>query len=466
MFERLKRALGSEDKRDSTVPPDVDFVVEGEGSCPHAGLYAARRDDIRFTPEADALDELFTRFGLDQILHHLVEADEIRPYHEFMLASQLRLTELLAPRLFKLLDLAKSRLHFTDPVDLYVASNGQINAFALHRLSEGSPHAISLASETVRAMNDDELCFVFGHELGHLKYEHYRPKMVGQILSLKRAQDAQRSNQEVAPRLLERRMERWGRLAEITADRVGLHACGGKLDAAVSAFFRMSSGLGPEHLCYDISGFLSQLEQLQKMARPEVLARFSHPVTPVRARALQRWHDHRGGGGSGKPAAALSREVDAEIASLTQLMEYEASSEMGIQARELLVAAGLLAAHSDGHASEEEENVMVQLLLQVTGDPEAHIGKLRTLEHAREVLAKSAAWLRENAGQERFALFGQIAHVVAVDGRVSAKEGAFMMDLARLLAIPERAAREMIHEILSNYVQSKTGAAGLISRLD
>jgi uncharacterized tellurite resistance protein B-like protein len=417
----------------------------------------------RFGVEAAAMRELLERFGLDQILNHLDASDDVRPFHEFFLAQQLRLTELLAPRLFVLLRETQKLLGFDEAVDLYVTSGAEVNAGALHRLDDDLPHVISLSSETIRSMNDDELRFVFGHELGHLIFNHYRPKTAGQILAYKRASQAQESGRSLRPSQLERRLDRWNRLAEISADRVGLMACGGKLEVAVSVFFRMASGLGPEHLCYDISAFLGQLARLKEMTRPDVMARFSHPVTPVRARAVQIWHALLNNTGDGATAEAVA--VDGEIEQLLGLMEYELSTDLGKNARDFLIGAGLLAAHADGTASQEEENVIIELLLHVTGDPEMHLNRVKTLDDAKKLVTQSAKWLVENSGQERFALFGQIAHIVAIDGRISSAERRCMDDLAALLHIPPKSASEIIHEVLSAYVQTKAAGSGLLSRL-
>jgi hypothetical protein len=420
----------------------------------------------RFRAEAAAMKELLERFGLDQILHHLDESDEVRPYHEFFLAQQLRLTELLAPRLFALLRETQELLGFGEAIDLYVASSPQINAAALHRLDEDGPHVISLTSETVRGMDDDELRFVLGHEMGHLIFNHYRPKTAGQILAYKRASQAQEEGRAARPSQLERRLDRWNRLAEISADRVGLTACHGKLNVAVAVFFRMASGLGPEHLRYDISAFLGQLARLREMSRPDVMARFSHPVTPVRARAVQLWHALRDGPGDALcHPSGDARAVDDEIEQLLGLMEFELSTDLGRQARDFLIGAGLLAAHADGKASHDEENVIIELLLSVTGDPEMHLNRVKSLDDAHRLVAQSAQWLVANSGQERFALFGQIVHVVAIDGRISAAERQCVEGLAAQLHIPERSAREIIHEVLSAYVQTKSAGSGLLSRL-
>ncbi len=446
-----------------TQPTAAAGLAEGFGPAPFDSPLEQRPSSLdpkcRFPAEAAAMQELLERFGLDQILHHLDESDEVRPYHEFFLAQQLRLTELLAPRLFALLGETQELLGFAEPVDLYVASSPTINAAALHRLEDDAPHVISLTSETVRGMNDDELRFVLGHEMGHLIFNHYRPKTAGQILAYKRASQAQEEGRTPPrPSQLERRLDRWNRLAEISADRVGLMACRGKLDVAVAVFFRMASGLGPEHLRYDISAFLGQLARLREMSRPDVMARFSHPVTPVRARAVQVWHTLLNGSGD-------ARAADAEIEQLLGLMEFELSTDLGKHARDFLVGAGLLAPHADGTASQDEENVVIELLLHVTGDPELHLNRVRSVEEAKRLVSQSATWLVANSGQERFALFGQIVHVVAIDGRITPAERQCMDELAAALHIPDRSAREIIHDVLSNYVQTKATGSGLLSRL-
>jgi hypothetical protein len=145
--------------------------------------------------------------------------------------------------------------------------------------------------------------------------------------------DGSEQTRQQIPPLLHRPLDSWSRLSELTADRFGFLATGEALPVAVSSFFKMASGLGPEHLNFDLAAFLAQLEQLQKLERREVLAHFSHPVTPVRARALQLF---AAAGGSQASPQRLA-EVDHEVKGNASLMEFEASTESGAQAREFLV---------------------------------------------------------------------------------------------------------------------------------
>jgi len=252
------------------------------------------------------------------------------------------------------------------------------------------------------------------------------------------------------PSLLRARLSTWARLGELSADRVGFAAVEGGLDAAVSTFFKLASGLGPEHLRFDIAAFLKQLEGLQKMKRREVMAAFSHPVTPVRVRALQLYGD-----AGGVDASAVDLEsVDTAVGELARLLEYEVTKPLGVQALELLLSGGLLAAHADGtDIDDTQRDVLIELILPLSSDPETQFRRVETQEQAHSMLEGAAEWLRENSGEERYDLFRQLAHVVTVDGRLHPGEMELMQHIAELLEIPEKAATEMCYEVLSTYLQ-------------
>ncbi len=448
----------------------ADSTVSGMGAAGGAGVAtrmpttgesvaapSGRLDPIRFAPEKRLLDELFERFGLEDLVTHIFDAGELVPIHHGLLAQQVRLTPLIAPRLFALLDRVRERLAFGETIDLYVFPSDKINALAMHRLEASAPHAVCLASAAIREMTDDELCFVLGHEIGHLHYRHARVLAVQHSLA-----NQEEPGSEVTParskipQLLERRLDTWSRQAELSVDRAGFLAAGESVSTAVACFYKMASGLGPDHLRFDLQAFLAHLERLEQMPRKEVMAQFSHPVTPVRARALQLF----AGAPTGDRRALEG--IDEEVSRLTGLMEFEASTDLDIHARQFLLSAGLLAAQTDGSISEEEKNAIVQLLLQVTGDPEGKLASVESVSQAERMLEEACAWLSANSGQERFALFGQIVHIVALDGSIAPSERTFVMNLAARLGIPERAAREVVHQVLARYVRSKneTGKFG------
>lgn len=442
-------------------------------------------DSIRFEPEKTLVEELFERFSLEAIVLNYEQSGEGEPAREMVLSTQLRLTPLLAPRLCRLFDEVKARLQFHEPVELFVQSNSDINGFSLHSLAADKPHIVSLTSGMIERMNDAELRFVLGHELGHLHFRHHRPRLVYAALATEEEEDLPAR----IPPLLQRRMETWERLAELSADRAGFVAIEGQLEPVVSAFFKLTSGLGPEHLNFDIEAFLHQLGDLMQLKRREVLAQFSHPATPVRVRALQLYGEAGGGilppaapeteaearpepkrrrkglpleghigeaNGNTRAPAAPRSAVDTQVAELAQLMDFEVTEVLDINARDFLVSAGMLAVHAgDGEMSRQEHELLVQFLLPLTADPEALFMRVGTEEAAEKLLKQTAVWLRTNAGEERFVLYRQVAHLVAVDGVLDPEEKAFMLKLAKLLDIPAKAATRLVYEVLADYLQSR-----------
>ncbi len=190
---------------------------------------------IRFSPERELIGLLFERFGLQAVLDHYLASGKAVPHDALLLGTQLRLTPLLAPRLIALLDEVTERLGFTEPVHLFVQPSSEINAFSLHALGD-RPHAVSLNSGLVERMDDDELRFVLGHEVGHLAWRHHH----GRLIPLALGEDEDGDSR--VPPLLARRLESWDRLAELSADRAGFLATGEDLAHVVPAF---SSSISP-----------------------------------------------------------------------------------------------------------------------------------------------------------------------------------------------------------------------------
>lgn len=400
---------------------------------------------IRFGPERDLIDLLFERFGLEDILAHYDASGEVQPYYEVILASQLRLTRLLAPRLIDLLEEVCATLGFEQAVELFVQPSPEINAFSLHG-QKGQPHVVSLNSGLIERMDDDEIRFVLGHEIGHLAYAHYRARLVPAALG----EDEDGATR--IPPLLGRRLETWDRQAELSADRAGFAAAAGTIEPVVSAFFKMSSGLGPEHLRFDVGAFLKQLDELQNLERRQVLSTFSHPATPVRVRALQLFAE---AGGADATSEALSA-LDGEVATLARLMDLEVTEPIEVHSRDFLVAGGLLVPQAGGaDLNREQADLLLHLLLPLSADPEEALARCGSRELAKQRLDAAIAWLHENAGAERFDLFAQLAHVVTADGVLSESDRTEMLAIAEGLAIGQKQADEILYGALGSYLQTQ-----------
>ena len=125
---------------------------------------------------------------------------------------------------------------------------------------------LGISSSLVNNLDEPELAFVFGHELGHVIYGH---------LGTVHVQD------ENADFLTMRKM----RAREISADRVGF-ICAESVHSSVSAMIKLVSGVDEKHLLFDVSSYLDQCQTLRDIPASHVDFLSTHPPMPVRARAL------------------------------------------------------------------------------------------------------------------------------------------------------------------------------------
>lgn len=177
--------------------------------------------------------------------------------------SDLEISESLTPDLERCLRRAYQSLKLpASAVQAFVYASPEIQAQCL--ATTESECVVRFSSSMVELLDDLEISFVAGHELGHFLLDH---------------QGAIRSTN---PDSLEYFMH--VRYQEISADRVGLIACG-SLDKAVRSLMKISSGLSEKHLRFDVTAFLDQLRHVQAGDHVGGVTA-THPSVLVRARAL------------------------------------------------------------------------------------------------------------------------------------------------------------------------------------
>jgi Zn-dependent protease with chaperone function len=164
--------------------------------------------------------------------------------------------------------LACSRLGLNPP-RIHVLQDPYLNAFAM---GFSKPFSVILHSAVLDSMDDGELSFIIGHELGHIKSGHTTWLSIISPLGT------------TIPgfRLI---FGVWQRKAEYTSDRAGLIVCQ-DLDTAIRAILKVSLGpSAPEHV--NLSEFLKQSGVIHssQMARiGELLG--THPYITNRIKAL------------------------------------------------------------------------------------------------------------------------------------------------------------------------------------
>ena len=128
---------------------------------------------------------------------------------------------------------------------------------------------IQISSSLANILNEDELVFIFGHELAHHIFQHWK--------SFDNTSGLERSIQQ--------------RAQEISVDRVGLYCCN-SLKTAMTAIIKTISGLDENHLQFNVGQFVSQLSYAGKSGFYEDIES-SHPSFLFRAKALLLFFDQQ-----------------------------------------------------------------------------------------------------------------------------------------------------------------------------
>jgi Zn-dependent protease with chaperone function len=246
--------------------------------------------------------------GFDTVLKALASLINEPAVRLAYLGSSVRVDDHNFPRLQRMLAEVGTVLDAPELPEMYVVADPTLNASTIGM----NKPIITLHSALVDLLDDDELRFVIGHELGHALSGHAVYKsLLRRLLVLTGAVPLGGAGLRVIVAAL---ME-WSRKAELSADRAGLLATQDP-QAAFRVHMKLASGGRLEDL--DTTAFFAQGQEYdesgtmrESLLRLLLVETRTHPFAVVRARELRRWVD------SGAYTAILAgsyprREDDAD----------------------------------------------------------------------------------------------------------------------------------------------------------
>ncbi len=155
-------------------------------------------------------------------------------HHQELMRHAQAVTPATLPGLAAIITESSKRLQ-VEPVDVFVLHSSQLNAYTFGLTS---PKAVVVYDSLLRTMDRDEIQFVVGHELGHVKLGHtWLNSLAGGMAGIPASISA--------ALILTLALRWWNRACEFSADRAGLLACG-KPQKAVSALVKLE--IGPRQL--------------------------------------------------------------------------------------------------------------------------------------------------------------------------------------------------------------------------
>ena len=187
-----------------------------------------------------ALSALKNTAGLPKLIEFVNKNSIDRIIKVTHTGSYLLSNETQYPRIYRLFEEACEILDMPVKPKLYISQGYSINAYA----TCSSYPIITLYTGTIDKLTDEELSFIIGHELGHIKSEHLLYKDVADKMSIisRIITDATFGFGGILSLSLEVALLYWSRMAEYSCDRAGLLVCQ-DFNAAASVIIKMAGGI-------------------------------------------------------------------------------------------------------------------------------------------------------------------------------------------------------------------------------
>ena len=290
--------------------------------------------------------------GFDLVVRKLSGLLNERMVKMMLLGSAVRVSERQFPRVHRLYTDVVTTLDAPEPPELFVSASPILNAVTI---GIDRPKIV-LNSALIDLLDEEELRYVLGHELGHALSGHalYRTllayvMMIGQSISAIPFGG-------VGLYVVRLALTEWARTSELSGDRAGLLATQ-DVQVAVRVQMKLASGGHLDQL--DQTEFLAQAREYEEsddlgdsIMKLLMLDSLSHPMGVVRAAEIRRWVD------SGAYAAVLAGDYPRR--------DGDADAKISEEA----------AAAADAYATtfRESEDAAVKLMRDV-GDTLGNVGK-------------------------------------------------------------------------------------------
>lgn len=326
----------------------------------------------------------------------------------------------------------KKKLKFEDKVDFYITGDSSVNAFSVAAEAEGEPHIVNINSALFNLMTTDEMRFVIGHELGHL---------INKDTKLKRLILFVFPPESNVPVMLQHKIRLHDQLAELVADRYGYLATE-NLDACVTAFFKLASGLDLAKMNVSIDALIADNNRrLDYFLNDKGISRAAHPVNPIRIQALNLF------------AKADSKEaLDSGMDELTSILLKVGGNELDEHMATFIASAGLIVANADGDVNKDEIEQIIQSLAGIKIFPRKFLETIADGDVASIFNESVSKILEINPGM-RDSLLKYMIRIVLSDKNITEEEIELIYTFGSNIGLSEmEIATAIAEDIQQSYV--------------
>lgn len=401
---------------------------------------------IRIPLEIQLGQELYQQIQgkvLESILREAKIEKTENYFKNILQGHSFKVSEKLAPRLFNSFEEVKKQLEFEEPIEFYITNNPELNAFAISRLELDESHIININSGLIDKVDDDELKFIVGHEIGHLISNNAN---IVQLLNFVFI------DQSETPLMMQHKIAVWDKLSELTADRFGFMACG-RLDKVLSCFFKMASGLSVERLNFDPKAFSLENEEILKYFKETGSGNLlSHPINPIRIKAVELFETSVLYKNLLSGAELITdKKLNDQISELIQSLMVISNSPVNYHRTSFIASAGLIVAGIDKAIEPDEYKRIIEELSAFTVFPKQILNQMIEENKIEQFFENSVnALLKINPGEKNMMLEYMI-NIIIADSEIVDSELEFIFNFGIRLGFE----RKEIAQIFAQSIQEQ-----------
>lgn len=341
----------------------------------------------------------------------------------------------ILPDFYALCQDVKKRLNFKDTVDFYVTGDSTLNAFSVAAEDEDHPHIVNINSAMFDLMSEEELRFVIGHELGHIMNKDSALKRLIYFVF-----PPDNTN---PPITLQYKIRLHDQLAELVADRYGFLA-NGNLNACVTAFYKLSSGLDLAKMSVSIDALLADnRKRLDYFMKGKGLSRYDHPVNPIRVQAINLF-----------ATAKSEKELEDGMDELINILLRVGNGTLDEDLSVFIASAGLIVANIDEQVTEKEIEHIIQNLANLQIFPKRFLDAVSKSDVSKLFDQSVKNILSQDPGM-RDGLLAYMMGLVMSDKEISENEIGLIYGFGDSIGFSEKEISKKFAEMIQrNYVPS------------
>lgn len=454
----------SPQEEEQKLPPDFRAIPEDRIALMASSIIDQIKPNIQPAPQVEEVPRSSCRLDLARLryrgdaadVNELVQLYRIGEYldsyapflrqqqlqqREKLLAEGIRLTSRISPRIFGIFERVTLSLDVPAETEIFCLPSAEVNASAiLARTDHGATVAcIGITSAALELLDDGEIAFLLGHELGHFLFGNHR--MNGLICT-----DPKNPAATILPPLGESIFLRWRKKSELSADRIGLLACG-DFHCAARALLKAAFGLSERNINLDVDALVDQIDDLAGNPHMIKAAFSSHPLLPIRLKALQLFSRSAKAADAGFAVAnapIADNELCDAVDHLIKLTRRHPTGHLEVAAMNAVALGGVAVLSADQEISEHEIKILIEILHRHFTDEPDEVVPISAAA-IQPALEAALEILRNEAETElKHFIVSRLVDVGMADGALLGREGAVVLQLAEKLGLQPQAAHAIV----------------------